>query len=88
MLLILSTNDIKFHYSKFTPRGSTRIFTSVINSSLECIAFLTPTDKVVVVVMNRGDNDVTFKLFDEDASEDQKAVMVTALAHSIQTFIC
>ena len=73
--------------SKFTPRGSTRIFSSVINSSLECIAFLTPTDKVVVVVMNRGDTSVSFKLLDTGVNGDQQALKMTALPHSIQTFV-
>ena len=70
--------------SKFTPRGSRRIFSSVMNTQLECVAFLTPTGNVVIVVMNRGDSSVSFKLFDGD---EQKAVNVTALMHSIQTFI-
>ena len=55
-----------------------------MNSPLECVAFLTPTSNVVVVIMNRGDNAVSFKLFDADK---QKAVKVTALMHSIQTFV-
>ena len=56
-----------------------------MNSPLECVAFLTPTSNVVVVVMNRGDNAVSFKLFDADK---QKAVIkVIALMHSIQTFV-
>jgi O-glycosyl hydrolase len=55
-----------------------------VNSSLESVAFLTPTGNVVVEVMNRGDSAVSFKLFDAD---EQKAVKVTALKHSIQTFV-
>lgn len=74
--------------SKFTPRGSTRITSSVVKSSLECVAFLTPNSTdVVVVVMNRGDDSITFKLLDTDASSKQQAVKITALPHSIQTFI-
>ena len=73
--------------SKFTPRGSTRIYSSVMNSSLEAVAFLTPKEEVIVVVMNREDNPITFKLLDEDKSGKQQALKVTALPHSIQTFI-
>ena len=54
------------------------------STSLECVAFLTPSGNVVVVVMNREDSSVSFKLYD---AEDHKAVKVTALGHSIQTFI-
>ena len=80
-----SVSFIGHHYcSKFTPHGSRRIFSSVMNTQLECVAFLTPTGNVVIVVMNRGDSSVSFKLFDGD---EQKAVHVTALMHSIQTFI-
>lgn len=76
-----------FVCSKFVPRGSTRIYSSVMNSSLESVAFLTPSKQVIVVVMNRGDNSVTFKLLDDDTGGDKRAVKVTALPHSIQTFI-
>ena len=58
-----------------------------MNSSLECVAFVTPSDQVVVVVMNRGDSSVTFKLLDTGASGTQQALKVEALPHSIQTFI-
>ena len=74
--------------SKFTPRGSTRIFSSVVNSSLECVAFLTPNSTdVVVVVMNRGDDSITFKLLDTDVGGKQQALKIDALPHSIQTFV-
>ena len=75
------------YHSKFTPRGSTRIYSSVVNSSLECVAFLTPSSDMVVVVMNRGDNSITFKLLDTDLSGNQQALKITAIPHSIQTFI-
>ena len=73
-----------FHIHTFC---STRIFSSVENSSLECVAFLTPDNSVVVVVMNRGDNAVTFKLLDTVASGKKQALKITALSHSIQTFV-
>ena len=76
-----------FHYcSKYVPRGSVRISNMVSNTSLECTAFLTPSNQVVVVVMNTGDSDITFKLMDINTASTQ-AVQVIALAHSIQTFV-
>jgi hypothetical protein len=42
-----------------------RIFNSVVGSSLECVGFITPDNKVVAIVMNQGDDPVTFKLLDE-----------------------
>ena len=81
MLLILLCST-----SKFVPRGSVRINNVVVGSSLEAIAFLTPNKTVVVVVMNRQDNPVTFKLMDIVGGSKQ-AVKMTALARSIQTFL-
>ena len=73
-------------YSKFVPRESVRIDTVVAGPSLEAVAFLTPDKMVVVVVMNRQDHPVTFKLLDI-VGDSKQAVRVTALAHSIQTFL-
>ena len=63
-----------------------RVLNEVRGSSLEAVAFLTPQKQVVVVVMNRGDDPVTFKLADCIGGSTQ-AVKITALAHSIQTFL-
>ena len=63
-----------------------RIANSVEGSALECIAFLTPESEVVVVAMNTGDSPITFKLLDIVAGQPE-AVKVTALPHSIQTFV-
>lgn len=80
-------NIIYFTCSKFVPRGSVRIDNQVLGSGLECTAFLTPSKQVVVIVMNTGDDSVTFKLLDKMESGDMQAVKVTALPHSIQTFV-
>ena len=73
-------------HSKNVTRGSVRISNTIFNSnSLECTAFLTPSNQVVVVVMNPGDKPVTFKMVDISGGGKQ-ALKVTALAHSIQTF--
>ena len=58
----------------------------VAGPSLETVAFLTPDKQVTVIVMNTGDGPVTFKLSDIAGSSKQ-AVKITALAHSIQTFL-
>ena len=49
---------------------------------MECIGFIAPDNKVVVVVMNRGDDLITFKLLDE-LSGGKQAVKMEALPHSI-----
>ena len=73
-------------HSKYIPRGSLRILRSVTGTnSLESVAFLTPDMQVVVVVMNTGDRAVTFKL--TDATKTIQSANVTALPHSIQTFL-
>ncbi len=73
--------------SKFVPRGSVRISRSVVGSELECVAFLSPQKQVVVVVMNRGDDPITFKLLDVVPARQGQALKLSALPHSIQTFI-
>ena len=64
--------------SKFVPRGSVRISNTATNTSLECTAFLTPSNQViVVVVMNTGDSDIAFKLVDiKDAGKQAVEVIV------------
>jgi hypothetical protein len=60
----------------------------VIGSSLECVGFITPDNKIVVIVRNQGDDPVTFKLVDElIMSGGKQAVKLEALPHSIQTYI-
>ena len=58
----------------------------VEGSTLECITFITPAHNVVVIVMNRGDDPVTFKLLDEFNGAKQ-AVKIVALPHSIQIYV-
>ena len=78
---------ITFSYSKYTPRGSLRIYNKAFGDGLECTAFLTPDKQVVVVIMNTSDQPITFKLIDTVNGGNIQAVKITALAHSIQTFI-
>lgn len=74
-------------HSKFIPRGSVRVMSSVQNSSLESLAVLTPSGEVVVVIMNTGDEQVSFKLLDISSTGSKQAVKIAALPHSIQTFM-
>ena len=75
--------------SKFVPRRSVRIFNLVVGSSLECVGFNTPDIKVIVEVMNRGDDRITFKLLDMVGGGGKQAVKTVALPRSIiiQTYI-
>ena len=54
------------------------------DGSLEVFAALTPADQVVVVVMNRNENNITFSLVDSDTRRTTPTPLV-APAHSIQT---
>lgn len=74
--------------SKFVARDSHKILNQVVPSSdvLECAAFITIRKEVVVVIMNRGDDAITFKLLDLN-NDNNQAVKITALPHSIQTFL-
>ena len=69
-------------------RFSIRIFNynSVVGSNLECVGFIALDNKVVVVMMNRGNDPITFKLLDE-LSGGKQAVKREALPHSIQTYV-
>ena len=62
------------------------VFNVIEGSSLEAVAFFTPDKQVVVIVMNTGDQPITFKLLDIVGGNKQ-AVKITALSHSIQTFL-
>ncbi len=68
-------------------RGSVRVWSLVDNSSLECLSVLTPDSGMVVVVLNRGQDAVTFKLLDINVGGQKQALKITALPHSIQTFL-
>ena len=49
---------------------------------MECVGFITPDNEVVVVVMNQGDNPVTFKLLDELSGGKQAVKMPWWLYHT------
>jgi len=67
-------------FSKFLVPGSVRI-NSACNGGLGCTAFLRPDNTIAVVVLNTGDNAVTFKL-----QQGTQAAKIDIPDHSIATF--
>lgn len=53
------------HFSKFIKMGAYRIAVSSDTSYLETTAFRNPNGEIVVVVLNRSNNDIRFKLTDD-----------------------
>ncbi|XP_037509141.1 lysosomal acid glucosylceramidase-like [Rhipicephalus sanguineus] len=80
------------HFSKFIPRGSIRIFSSmeqndildIFGKELEHTAFLRPDSAVVVVVLNRGDRHVKLKIKDQVSCVSFQKIIKE---RSIATFI-
>lgn len=75
--------------SKFVFPGSVRVDVQISSADLEGTAFLTPSKQVVLVLMNKGDTSTTVKISDvmPGGNYKKQALMFTALAHSIQTFL-
>ncbi len=70
------------HFSKFIEAGAKRISCFSKESSVETAAFINPDQQIVVIVLNRTDQDLQFSL------EIQKRYLNgTSLKHSIQTII-
>lgn len=74
------------HFSRFIPPNSIRIGSTLlwegIDPLLETGAFQTPDGQIVVIVLNRNDYDVTFKL-----QNGSQSVSVTSPHHSIKTLV-
>ncbi|MEO8908862.1 MAG: glycoside hydrolase family 30 protein [Gemmatimonadaceae bacterium] len=70
------------HFSKFVHPGARRIACSPSRSALLSTAFVNPDGKVSVVVMNRGDQKISYFLW-----VDGNAAEVSSLPHSIQTLV-
>lgn len=70
------------HFSKFIKPGAKRIACSTSRAQLETTAFKNPDGQVVVIVMNRGEKEMAFRLYVGD-----QATETTSLPHSITTFI-
>jgi glucosylceramidase len=70
------------HFSKFVTPGARRIASSPSRSALLSTAFINPDGKVSVVVMNKGDQKISYFLW-----VDGNAAEVSSLPHSIQTLM-
>ncbi len=70
------------HFSKFIRPGARRIVSSPSRSGLLSTAFINPDGKVSVVVMNQGDQQMTYYLWIEG-----RAAEVNSLPRSIQTLV-
>ncbi|KAM4664783.1 lysosomal acid glucosylceramidase [Discoglossus pictus] len=72
------------HFSKFIPEGSQRIGLDTSNETqLESVAFLRPDGSAVVVVLNRGSQDVTFVISDPAVG----VIEAISPSNSIQTYL-
>jgi len=75
------------HFSKYLVQDSARVLLDQSEAKdLLITAFVTPQNKMVVVVMNNGDLPRTFNLKDLSMGTDYY-LPVTLLAHSIRTLI-
>lgn len=70
------------HFSKFIKPGSIRIGCTKYSSSIECVAFLTPSGKKALVLMNATNSAIPFTL----RYRNQTSKMVS-LKHSIMTLV-
>ena len=81
---LIYTNSYYYigHFSKFVRPAARRIASSPSRSQLLSAAFINPDGKVSVVVMNKGDKQVSYYLW-----LDGNAAEVSSLPHSIQTLV-
>jgi glucosylceramidase len=68
------------HFSKYIRPGAVRVAHTVTNEALETTAFRNTDNSIVVVVMNRTDEQIPFNLKAGD-----KAAGFSSPAHSIMT---
>lgn len=81
---LIYTNEYYYigHFSKFVRPGAKRIACSPSRSALDSTAFINSDGKVAVIVMNKGDEKITYNLWIAG-----KAAKVESLPHSIQTLV-
>jgi glucosylceramidase len=81
---LIYTNSYYYigHFSKFIRPAARRIAASPSRSALLATGFINPDGTVSVVVMNRGDQKISYFLWVEG-----NAAEVTSLPHSIQTLV-
>lgn len=81
---IMYTNEYYYigHFSKFVRPGAKRIAVSPSRSVISATGFINTDGKVAVIVMNKGDQKVSYNLWIEG-----KAVEIASEPHSIQTLV-
>lgn len=81
---LIFTNEYYYigHFSKFVRPGAKRIACAPSRSAINATAFINTDGKIAVIVMNKGEQNVTYNLWIEG-----KAVAVESPAHSIQTLV-
>jgi len=70
------------HASKFVPPGSVRVYSDSGVGSLYSVAFVTPDNKKVLIVLNDGNTNTTFNLKFKD-----KWAITTIPANSVGTYV-
>ncbi|XP_068107576.1 lysosomal acid glucosylceramidase [Hyperolius riggenbachi] len=72
------------HFSKFIPVGAQRIgLNANHDTKLESVAFLCPDGSAIVVILNRGPLDVTFRISDPSVGN----IEAVSPGNSIQTYL-
>ena len=81
---VMYTNEYYYigHFSKFVRPGAKRIACSPSRSALAATAFVNTDGKVAVIVMNKGEEKVTYNLWIHG-----QAIQVESLPRSIQTVV-
>ncbi|PHK34273.1 glycosyl hydrolase, partial [Nostoc linckia z16] len=81
---LIFTNEYYYigHFSKFVRPGAKRIACAPSRSAINATAFINTDGKIAVIVMNKGEQNVSYNLW-----IDGKAVAVESPAHSIQTLV-
>lgn len=81
---LIYTNSYYYigHFSKFIKAGAKRVSASSNRDKLQSTAFINPDGKLVVVILNRSDEKLPFRL-----CISGKAAQITSMAHSIMTVL-
>ena len=81
---LIYTNSFYYigHFSKFVRPGARRIISSSNRDVLETTAFQNVDGKIAVIVMNRGDKNLSYLLW-----INNKAAKIESLPHSIVTLV-
>jgi glucosylceramidase len=70
------------HFSKFIKPGALRVSTTSSRSSLESTSFKNKDGKIITIVMNKTDNNISYKLI---VGSDE--TLINIRPHAMQTLI-